>query len=181
MSATGLTSAGVEWRPIPSYEGMYEVSSAGQVRSLARNQLMPTGGIRRLPQRVMVATPGAGGYPRVTLSRAGRRTCPPVHQLVARAFLAASHFGGAVVCHADGNPLNNNVQNLRWGTTSDNMRDCLAHGTHAEARRTHCDSGHRYTEANTAIRVRNGREHRVCRACHRDRCRTHRERKGVAA
>ncbi len=181
MTAATPIPAGVEWRPIPGYEGMYEVSSAGQVRSLARNQLMPTGGIHRLPQRVMVTTLGAGGYPRVTLSRAGRRTCPPVHQLVARAFLAGSHFCGAVVCHADGNPLNNNVQNLRWGTASDNMRDCLAHGTHAEARRTHCDAGHPYTEENTSIRVRNGREHRVCRACNRENSRAHRARKGLAA
>lgn len=70
MTAATPIPAGVEWRPIPGYEGMYEVSSAGQVRSLARNQLMPTGGIHRLPQRVMVTTLGAGGYPRVTLSRA---------------------------------------------------------------------------------------------------------------
>jgi len=77
---------------------------------------------------------------------------------------------GHVVMHADGNPANNTPSNLSWGTYSDNNLDAVKHGTHWQARKTHCPKGHEYTAANTILGTNsNGRPCRKCRACKRRR------------
>ena len=55
---------------------------------------------------------------------------------------------------------------LFQGTQSDNIKDCVQKGRHAEIRRTHCDKGHLYTEETTRIYVRkNGKKERRCKIC----------------
>lgn len=146
------------WLPIPGWEGSYEVSDQGRVKSLPRKG---SDG-RRLPGVVLKQRADTRGYPVVQLCRKRPKTCS-VHRLVAMAFLADSHFDGAEVCHNDGTQLNNHVENLRWGTRSENISDCVRHGTHPNASKTHCKRGHEFTPENTFNKTRgNGRE---CRAC----------------
>lgn len=66
-------------------------------------------------------------------------------------------------CHEDDNPYNNALVNLRWGTASDNMRDRLRNGNNPWLNKTHCPSGHEYTDDNTRFY----RGHRRCKACWR--------------
>lgn len=112
------------WRPIPGYEGLYEASAAGFIRSLDR----PVGrSIRR--GRILVARPnGRWQYPEVTLCSTDgtKRTCK-VASLVARAFYGI-RVPGLIVLHNDGNRLNSHRSNLRYGTYQANENDKERHG-----------------------------------------------------
>lgn len=140
-----LASALETWRPVVGWEGRYEVSDRGRVRSTLRGVITPQIN---------------GGYLNVGLFRGTRRTWARVHRLMAQAFLEPRP-GEDIVRHLDGNPLNNRLDNLAWGTTSDNLRDQVRHGTHSRTRRTHCPSGHEYTPENTYPHAR----YRACLIC----------------
>lgn len=146
------------WLAVPDYEGLYEVSDQGRVRSLPRRG---SDG-RRLPGQLLKPRDNNRGYLAVSLSR-GTVKMSCVHRLVAQAFLADSYFDGAHVCHNDGTRTNNRVDNLRWGTRSENTRDSVKHGTHANSAKTHCPKGHEFTAENTQPRPRGGRNCRACR------------------
>jgi hypothetical protein len=93
-----------------------------------------------------------------------------VHQAVAAAFLGARP-DGLVVRHLDGNPSNNSLMNLRYGTSAENAYDRIAHGRHAQANKTHCSRGHEFNEQNTHRPASGGR---VCRTCKRENTRASR-------
>lgn len=135
------------WRPAPGFEGTYEVANTGIVRNVRAGRIMRT---------------GTGRYPRVSLRREGRYVTRTVHRLVAIAFLGDRSAEGFEVCHIDGDPRNNLVSNLRWDTHASNMSDQIAHGTHVNARKTHCKHGHRFTPENTLAR-KDGK--RRCKTC----------------
>jgi hypothetical protein len=103
-----------EWR---SFDGDYEVSSFGRVRSRPRRRTK--GGILRLHLNRY-------GYPEVKLG--GKRTTL-VHVMVATAFLGPRP-AGKEVRHLDGDPTNNRPENLAWGTHLENVHDTIRHGRH---------------------------------------------------
>lgn len=158
-----------QWRPVVSYEGSYEVSSMGRVRSVDR-LVADTSGRTRLfrgrLRRLQVSL--ADGYQRVTLSHPDRKpVCVTVHKLVAEAFLGVRP-PGQQCRHLDGNQLNCAVTNLRWGTGSENQRDQVRHGTHLNSSRAVCIRGHRLAIPNlVGAAARTGQ--RGCLACHRAR------------
>lgn len=138
------------WRPVPGF-GDYEVSDLGRVISHRRNGL-----VTELHRSI-----NTNGYLRVQLAvGGGRYVWRYVHRLVAEAF-HGTRPPGLVVRHLNGDALDNRAQNLCWGTPSENAYDRVRHGTHHEAKKTHCNSGHPFDEANT--RLYRGR--RYCRAC----------------
>lgn len=104
-----------EWRWVPGQEGRYEVSSKGRVRSHLSKE-----GIK-------VLRPGlaSNGYLTVCFHTPKRRSFPVQH-LVAAAFLGPRQPGMHVM-HRDGVRTNNHVDNLRYGTVSENMADILRH------------------------------------------------------
>src|SRR5690242_190605 len=119
-----MTPTNEQWRPVVGYEGAYEVSDHGRVRSLMRE--VPAGqrgGTRLVPGRLLVAPLGRNGYRQVTL----RRRTHLVHALVATAFLG-ERPPGLEVCHNDGDSENNAVANLRYDTVSENRLDTVRHG-----------------------------------------------------
>lgn len=105
-----------EWRDAVGYEGRYQVSNFGEVRSLPKfNRL----GVRQLRQRM-----NRYGYMLVSLycsdSSRKQKTRPVlVHRLVAEAFIPNPE-GKPWVNHIDGNPRNNHILNLEWATPSEN-------------------------------------------------------------
>lgn len=158
-------SASEKWLPVVGFEGSYEVSDMGRVRSLDRfvTYIHPRSGrpSRRFFTGVVLNPPiGGNGRPHVILRRRTRQ----VHRLVAEAFLGPVPEG-MEVCHNNGDMLDNRAVNLRYGTHSENLRDRVKHGTDPEARKTHCPQGHEYSPENTG-RNSSGRR---CLTCHRER------------
>ena len=108
-----------EWRPIEGYEGLYEVSNLGQVRSLDRFMKGPNGEQRPLKGKLKKPTKNFKGYYTVSLHREGKAVTYTVHRLVAVAFLGQPPEGH-VVCHGPKGQQCNEVTNLSWGTYKQN-------------------------------------------------------------
>lgn len=124
------------WKSIQGYEGYYEVSDSGEVRSLDRYVADTTGkhaGKNRLLKgSMMKLTEGKtsrkeGGYLVVNLRKNHTSRVVPVHVLVARAFIP-NPDNMPTVNHKDGNKLNNNVSNLEWVSYSENNVHALRTG-----------------------------------------------------
>ncbi|MCC2030629.1 NUMOD4 motif-containing HNH endonuclease [Microbacterium allomyrinae] len=148
-----------EWRAVVGYEGVYEVSDHGRVRSLNR---LDSRGRRRRGQMLRPAT-HKEGYRHVSLRRDGVAKTRKVHLLVLAAFVGPRPIG-LVGCHRDGDPGNNEVRNLRWDTQRSNVLDSVKHGTHHMSRRDACGNGHRLAPFNVQPKkFRDG--YRVCWAC----------------
>lgn len=155
-----------QWRAIPGFEGFYEASDQGGVRSLARLVHRPNKRPYRISGRMKQQHLDANGYLRLSLSKEGRDTKHLAHRIIALTFIGPSLFEGAYVCHMDGNPGNNRVDNLYWGTGSENQADSVRHGTHACASKAECPRGHPYNDVNTYVFVDGeGKTHRICRPC----------------
>ena len=125
---------GEEWKAIPGYEGLYEASSEGRVRTLN-----PRARKRRdaSPEGVIYSWVNKGGYKVVALYKDGQRKTPRVNQLVARAFHGEPP-GGLEVRHLNDVKLDNRASNLSWGSRSENMRDRVANGIHHQANQENC-------------------------------------------
>ena len=116
-----------EWRPITGYEGCYEVSNFGRVRSLTR--LLPFGGGVGLRQgRTCKPETCHAGHRRIRLHKEGRGARFFVHRLVLGAFVGPCPIG-MEAAHNDNDPTNNKVSNLRWDTRSGNHQDKHKFGT----------------------------------------------------
>ena len=157
------------WRPVPGWDNLYEVSDLGRVRSLDR---IDSRGRPRLG-RVRELTAHAG-YPRVNLWRDGEFETALVHRLVLTAFAGAPPEGHEAR-HLNDNPADNRLENLAWGTKSENEQDRLRHGTHNQTSKSQCPAGHPYDLANTYHRPSYPAQ-RECRACNREKQRRRRAR-----
>ena len=109
-----------QWRPVPvpGFERNYDVSNLGRVRSRVYGAFR----IRKLGTN--------GVYPNVCLKCKGLVKHAYVHRLVLEAF-ESSPPAGMVAAHLDGNPLNNNLNNLAWTTQAENLSHKHLHGTAA--------------------------------------------------
>lgn len=151
------------WLPVVGYEGLYEVSNLGHVRSLDR---VSTGKRpRKLRGRTLSLGLGSNGnYRIVGLCREGQSVSHSVHRLVCEAFHGPP--GGLHTRHLNGDGHDNRAENLAWGTVVENMADKRTHGTSDRLNRTHCPKGHEHAEFNrTEASRRIGR--RGCKSCHR--------------
>lgn len=117
-----------EWRPVVGYEGQYEISSLGRVRSLDKEIPHWTGSTWVRPGRVLKPHIGPKGYPQVTLSRGGHCKTHFVHRMVAASFIGPRP-PGQVVRHLDGQHGNCAAGNIAYGTMLENMDDARQHGT----------------------------------------------------
>lgn len=151
------------WRPVVGYEGLYEVSDHGLVRSVER--WVQHRGRHWHPYKSVVLAPHLDpkGYKRVKLSRQDDDRNRLVHQLVAEAFIGPRPEG-MVTRHLNGDNVDNRPQNLAYGTHAENNADLVRHGTHWNAQKTRCNRGHRLVSPN----LRN-HKNRLCKACHRAR------------
>lgn len=114
------------WLPVVGFEGFYEVSDLGNVRSFGR---LKWGGKAYywVEGRTLVRSVDGRGYLNVNLSGI-RKITRTVHSLVADAFLGPRPVG-MEVCHNDGNKANPILSNLRYDTKSSNQLDAYKHGT----------------------------------------------------
>ena len=120
------------WMPVVGFEGQYEVSNRGRVRSLDRvitpaSCKMNPLGMSQL-RRGKMLRPGLSSNGYLTVSLGGKSF--PVQHLVAAAFIGPRP-GGLLVLHNDGVKANNWDSNLRYGTHAENQEDSRKHGTRA--------------------------------------------------
>ena len=103
------------WAFIPGYEGVYQVSDLGNIKSFARYK----------EGRLLKPGKASHGYYTVSF---GRNKSKTVHSLVALAFFGPCPKGMEVL-HIDGTRTNNAKTNLRYGTRTDNILDAIKHGS----------------------------------------------------
>lgn len=126
MSVSGslaLTICGVieAWLPAVGYEGTYEVSDYRRVRRVAPGHGTYVG-------KILSPWIHRDGCPMVSLSLGGKRTNRKISNLVADAFLPPKSSTDQVLRHLNDDPTDNRIENLAWGTYSDNMADSMRNG-----------------------------------------------------
>ena len=120
-----------EWRPIPDWEGLYEVSDLGIVRSVDRIVVRNDGTTRKYPGVILKQKidrrRGKHDRRSVGLSRQGRTQWTTAGRLVLRAFVGPCPEG-MECCHANDVQADNRLVNLRWDTHENNILDSLRNG-----------------------------------------------------
>lgn len=118
-----------KWKDIPNYEGFYQASNQGNVRSLDRivKQSKRTKGKQLKRGRVLRPAISRLGYVICALSRDNKLRSFPVHRLVAFCWLDNPNNWNEVN-HKDGNKQNNNAENLEWSTRALNLRHAIDTG-----------------------------------------------------
>ena len=149
------------WKSVPFFEGLYEVSDQGRVRSLDREITSRTGKRWTLKGKILSLRGHQGGYLKVNLHKSGEKHTRLVHQLVLETFKGSAPPEMESL-HVNGVPGDNRLENLRWGTSRENGLDVVRHGRHVGKLKTHCKQGHPFDEINT-YRKPSGK--RSCRAC----------------
>ena len=152
-----------EWRPVLGWEGLYEVSSLGRVKTLPREVPYFRGGTATRKEKVMACAIDKEGYAVVLLQHKGKRKLCKVHRLMAESFILDKPEGKDWVLHKDGYVDNLTIDNLYWGDQQDNEQDKLRHKRHPQAIKTHCMRGHEFSDSNTHINKKTGA--RRCRSC----------------
>ena len=104
----------IEWRPVPGFPD-YEVSNTGLVRSYKRSK-----------PYVLRTSKQSNSYRQVALRRDGKTHVHKVGRLVLLAFRGPCPED-CEMCHNDGNPINDHLDNLRWDTHAANMQEAIQH------------------------------------------------------
>lgn len=110
-----------QWKDIKNYEGLYQVSDYGKIKRIANGKSTYIGKILK-PQI------GRSRYSQITLHKNRQRKTFILHRLILEAFRCFCPSN--MECrHLDGNLQNNKLNNLKWGTRSENRQDSIKHGT----------------------------------------------------
>jgi oligoribonuclease NrnB/cAMP/cGMP phosphodiesterase (DHH superfamily) len=117
-----------QWKPVIGYEGIYEVSNQGSVRSIDRVVTeINTNKIKNINGKELSIVTSNRGYSVVNLFKNNKGVLKNVHQLVAEAFIP-NPDNKVTVNHKDSNRLNNHVTNLEWNTYAENNDHAIENG-----------------------------------------------------
>lgn len=116
------------WKDIEGYEGCYQVSNQGRVRSLDR-QAISKRWVRNIKGKILSASKNRDGYLIYQMSKDGVSRNITAHRLVAMSFINNKH-GYKEINHLDENKENNKAENLEWTTRRLNMEHSVAKWWH---------------------------------------------------
>ena len=105
-----------KWLDVIDFEGIYEVSNHGNVRSLKSGKFKK------------ITIDKTTNRPFLNIWKNNKQSVVRIHKLVLEAFVGKKPQG-MECCHNDGNPFNNHIDNLRWDTPKNNHADKVKHGT----------------------------------------------------
>ena len=114
------------WKDIEGYEGIYQVSNLGRVRSLTR-KVDCKGGQRTIKGKILKPIISFNSYLSVDLRQHQKHKTALIHRLVAQAFIPNPN-DFPIVNHIDNNPQNNCANNLEWCTQSYNVKYSYIYG-----------------------------------------------------
>ena len=110
------------WKDIEGYEGLYQVSNLSRVRALEKVVICSTGRKCVLKEHILIQNSSFYGYKGVDLTKNGKRKKFLIHRLVAKAFIPNPE-NKPEIDHINTNRSDNRIENLRWVTSSENMRN----------------------------------------------------------
>lgn len=116
------------WKDIPGYEGLYQASSLGRIRSMDREVFCKNGQVRFYKGQIRKLTNSTGEDLRVNLSKDGRFQPYTVHRLIMLTF-KGERPNDYDICHGNGDYTDNRLENLRYDTRSQNQIDVYRHGS----------------------------------------------------
>jgi hypothetical protein len=129
----GGSMAHEEWRDVVGYEGYYQVSNLGRVRSVDRRIIDSFGNERFYKGKPLKPSLKSTGYYSVALCKDGNKDTAAIHRLVATAFLE-SDSNHTYIDHIDGDRTNNKLSNLRWCTQKENLKYAAEAGSIDQSR-----------------------------------------------
>ena len=107
------------WKDVIGYEGMYQVSNCGRIKSLKRKFV--------LKDVILKNGINQNGYPVINLCDNGEQKLKTIHRIVLEAFTEPESHKNCIN-HIDGNKINNNINNLEWCTQKENVRHAFRIG-----------------------------------------------------
>jgi hypothetical protein len=125
------------WKDIKGYEGLYQVSNTGKIKSTERIFTGKDGVTKPVHERILVLSPTKvterhpSAHYSSELWKDNKRKRVAIHRVVADAFIDNPE-GKPQVNHIDGNPSNNNIDNLEWNTNSENVKHAYKLGLRAK-------------------------------------------------
>jgi hypothetical protein len=109
------------WEDVKGYEGLYQVSNMGRVKSLARIVEHPPQGTLTVKEKILTPSKNRVGYLQVRLSKSSTECLKYIHRLVAEAFIL-NPDNKPQVNHISGRKNQNDIKNLEWSSRSSNIK-----------------------------------------------------------
>lgn len=155
-----------EWKDIEGYEGFYQVSNCGNIKSLPRTAKSKGSGIREVKETIKKQSVSSCGYMLVGLHKDSEMKTASVHRLVALAFVPNPE-GKPQVNHINGDKKDNRAENLEWVTSSENnlhKYNCLGIRPH-NCKPVVRSDGMVFDSASEAARCMGGQTSKISLAC----------------
>lgn len=119
------------WKPIVGYgkfDGRYEVSSMGRLRSVTRYARIRSNALRQVPGQIIRGFIDKNGYHNCSIKAENCEKHVKVHREVGRAFFPREGMENLQINHLNGNKIDNRVENLEWATCRENVQHALEVG-----------------------------------------------------
>lgn len=115
------------WKDIKGYEGYYQVSNTGKIKTLEHNIIRHNGKRLTIKEKILNGSKDTKGYLQVELKKDGKRNIKFIHRLVAETFIENPN-NKLQVNHINGDKSNNGIDNLEWVTCSENIHHAWKNG-----------------------------------------------------
>jgi len=122
------------WKDIKEYEGLYQVSNLGRIKSMEKKSIGKSNSLRILTEKILKCNVDAKGYKFISLWKNGeKKRIVKIHKLVAETFIP-NPLNLSQINHIDGIKSNNVVYNLEWCTASQNIKHAYDNGLKTQSK-----------------------------------------------